>query len=221
MKHKSISKILLYVAAILLCTEVYSQEKEFKRFSVGISYSFKDRIKEMGVERPKVYPMELSFRYNLTDKHSLHLDVPFGWRNDEEWYKEDVLLYIREKRLYGIGLGYDYNIIDYKNLYLFAGGGLEYQRFKSRQTDIFKDVMIGAYTYSGENFWYNDYAIYPEIGFRYVWRFIGIEAKYRCYFSITSYDQNIWLGYDHPQYEESDHNGYINHSFRCGLFFIF
>ena len=57
-------------------------------------------------------------------------------------------------RLYGLGIGYDYSIVSYKNLDLFAGGGLEYRdfiidirRFKKESLSLFNviDSMIILY----------------------------------------------------------------------------
>ena len=132
------SKWFLSMAVLLLFATANAQEitkeKEPARFGIGIAYGFKDRVKEL------IHPIELTERYNLSEKHSFYVNVPLGcksWRDD--YASVDPVIrgyYTHKMRLYGLGIGYDYSIVSYKNLDLFAGGGLEYQRFYNRYQEV-------------------------------------------------------------------------------------
>ena len=54
-----------------------TKEKDLARFGIGISYGFKDRVKEL------IHPIELTVRYNLSEKHSFYVNVPLGWKVGE------------------------------------------------------------------------------------------------------------------------------------------
>ncbi|MRZ00193.1 hypothetical protein GKD51_21465, partial [Parabacteroides distasonis] len=145
-----------------------TKEKKPARFGIGIAYGFKDRVKEL------IHPIELTVRYNLSEKHSFYVNVPLGWKSWRDDYASvDPVIrgyYTHKMRLYGLGIGYDYSIVSYKNLDLFAGGGLEYQRFYFR----YQEVQEGEpYPFLRDRF--NDYSLYPKVGLRYTWRFVGVE----------------------------------------------
>ena len=173
------------------------------------------------LKHPVVHPVEFTLRYNLSPKHSIRMNIPLGWRNQRDnwggWSpaKEDYVEGYRKHkmRLYGLGFGYDYSIATYKNLDLIAGGGLEYQRFYILHQEVFEDTPFPF-----QRSRYNDYSLYPQVGLRYTWKFVGVELDYRCYFTLRE---------SRDFYEHSnlpiivDHDTHINHAFRCGLFFLF
>ena len=57
-----------------------TKEKEPARFGIGIAYGFKDRVKEL------IHPIELTVRYNLSEKHSFYVNVPLGWKSWRDDY---------------------------------------------------------------------------------------------------------------------------------------
>ena len=129
-----------------------TKEKEPARFGIGIAYGFKDRVKEL------IHPIELTVRYNLSEKHSFYVNVPLGWKSWRDDYASvDPVIrgyYTHKMRLYGLGIGYDYSIVSYKNLDLFAGGGwntrdfiIDIRRFKKESLSLFNviDSMIILY----------------------------------------------------------------------------
>ena len=201
--------------AFVIHAQDNSKAKEPAKFGVGIAYGFKDQVKQF------VHPVEFTLRYNLSPKHSIRMNIPLGWRNQRDnwggWFpaKEDYVEgYDKYKmRLYGLGFGYDYSIATYKNLDLIAGGGLEYQRFYILHQEVFEDTPFPF-----QRSRYNDYSLYPQVGLRYTWKFVGVELDYRCYFTLRE---------SRDFYEHSnlpvivDHDTHINHAFRCGLFFLF
>ena len=226
MKKRSIwqKKWLWPFAAFLsLAFVIHAQDnstaKEPAKFGVGIAYGFKDQVKQF------VHPVEFTLRYNLSPKHSIRMNVPLAWNNNHErdhyraWSpvtEDDYVVegYFKDKiRLFGLGFGYDYSIATYKNLDLIAGGGLEYQRFYILHQEVFEDTPFPF-----QRSRYNDYSLYPQVGLRYTWKFVGVELDYRCYFTLRE---------SRDFYEHSnlpiivDHDTHINHAFRCGLFFLF
>lgn len=212
-----------FAAFLSLAFVIHAQDnstaKEPAKFGVGIAYSFKDQMKQF--KHPVVHPVEFTLRYNLSPKHSIRINVPLGWRNQRDnwggWSpaKEDYVEGYRKHkmRLYGLGFGYDYSIATYKNLDLIAGGGLEYQRFYILHQEVFEDTPFPF-----QRSRYNDYSLYPQVGLRYTWKFVGVELDYRSYFTLRE---------SRDFYEHSnlpvivDHDTHINHAFRCGLFFLF
>ena len=112
------SKWFLSMAVLLLFATSNAQEitkeKEPARFGIGIAYGFKDRVKEL------IHPIELTVRYNLSEKHSFYVNVPLGWKSWRDDYASvDPVIrgyYTHKMRLYGLGIGYDYSIVSYKNL---------------------------------------------------------------------------------------------------------
>ena len=212
-----------FAAFLSLAFVIHAQDnstaKEPAKFGVGIAYGFKDQMKQF--KHPVVHPVEFTLRYNLSPKHSIRINVPLGWRNQRDnwgsWSpaKEDYVEGYRKHkmRLYGLGFGYDYSIATYKNLDLIAGGGLEYQRFYILHQEVFEDTPFPF-----QRSRYNDYSLYPQVGLRYTWKFVGVELDYRCYFTLRE---------SRDFYEHSnlpvivDHDTHINHAFRCGLFFLF
>ena len=212
-----------FAAFLSLAFVIHAQDnstaKEPAKFGVGIAYGFKDQMKQL--KHPVVHPVEFTLRYNFSPKHSIRMNVPLGWRNQRDnwggWSpaKEDYVEGYRKHkmRLYGLGFGYDYSIATYKNLDLIAGGGLEYQRFYILHQEVFEDTPFPF-----QRSRYNDYSLYPQVGLRYTWKFVGVELDYRCYFTLRE---------SRDFYEHSnlpiivDHDTHINHAFRCGLFFLF
>ena len=210
------SKWFLSMAVLLLFATANAQEitKEKKpdRFGIGIAYGFKDRVKEL------IHPIELTVRYNLSEKHSFYVNVPLGWKSWRDDYASvDPVIrgyYTHKMRLYGLGIGYDYSIVSYKNLDLLAGGGLEYQRFYNR----YQEVQEGEpFPFQRDRF--NDYSLYPKVGLRYTWRFVGVEFDYRCYFSVRGLDNYSEQFSELPR--EVDYDTHIDHAFRCGVYFLF
>lgn len=210
------SIIYILTGLLLVSTLVQAQEKTEKkeqaRFGIGLAYGFKDRVKEL------VHPIEFTIRYNLSKKHSFYMNVPLGWKSWRDDYRSvDPVIagyYSHKMRLYGLGVGYDYSIATYKNFDLFAGGGLEYQRFYYR----YQEVQEGEY-FPFQRDRFNDYSLYPKVGLRYTWRFVGVEFNYRCYFSVRGLDNYSELFSYIPR--EVDYDTHIDHSFRCGVYFLF
>ena len=207
------TRFLLIIGMCLLSffstvnAEEVVKEKEPHRFGVGISYDFKNRI------RREMHPIEFTIRYKLPERHTFYLNVPLGWRKWKDSYT--VAGYDTHKmRLYGLGIGYDYTIAGCKHLELFAGGGLEYQRLNHRNQTISHEE-----TKSVERSKFNDYAIYPKVGLRYTWRFVGAELDYRFYISERAmegdyYGRNTFHGM-------SGYGAHSHHSFHCGVYFLF
>ena len=206
--------------AFVIHAQDNSKAKEPAKFGVGIAYGFKDQVKQF------VHPVEFTLRYNLSPKHSIRINVPLAWNNNHErdhyraWSpvtEDDYVVegYFKDKiRLFGLGFGYDYSIATYKNLDLIAGGGLEYQRFYH----FFRRVEEGI-PFPFLRCRYNDYSLYPQVGLRYAWKFVGVELDYRCYFTLRGerwdYEQYSYL------HNPMNYDTHINHAFRCGLFFLF
>ena len=212
-----------FAAFLSLAFVIHAQDsstaKEPAKFGVGIAYSFKDQMKQL--KHPVVHPVEFTLRYNLSPKHSIRINVPLGCRNQRDnwggWSpaKEDYVEGYRKHkmRLYGLGIGYDYSIATYKNLDLIAGGGLEYQRFYILHQEVIEDTPSPF-----QRRRYNDYSLYPQVGLRYTWKFVGVELDYRCYFTLSETRDF----YEHSNLPVIvDHDTHINHAFRCGLFFLF
>ena len=191
------------------------KEKMPYRFGVGISYDFKNRI------RRAMHPIEFTIRYKLPERHTFYLNVPLGWK---KWKDDYSFPATYKMKLYGLGIGYDYSIARCEHLELFAGGGFEYQRlnYRYKEEDEEYDIFVPPGPIRLFNSFgsakFNDFAIYPKVGLRYTYRFVGIEFDYRYYVSkrgMHEYYSGGLFSY------EFVHDTRLSPAFHCGVYFLF
>ena len=86
MKRTKLFLSILVCFLLLFATsnaQEITKEKEPARFGIGIAYGFKDRVKEL------IHPIELTVRYNLSEKHSFYVNVPLGWKSWRDDYASE------------------------------------------------------------------------------------------------------------------------------------
>ena len=128
-------KLKLTLFFIFLVSLMYAQDYYYNdqpMLGLGVGYNF------ISIVDNDVRPIELSFRYRINNEHMLQLYLPFMQQDD--LYKSkghpDMELIATsldtEKRVYGIGLDYDYALQSYMSLDFVVGLRVEYQLYNYR-----------------------------------------------------------------------------------------
>jgi hypothetical protein len=165
--------LLTFVSMGVFAQESTRQWSENGRFGIGVGYNFRNVPRSAKAMRP----MEFSLKYSINNKHSIYANIPLYIKDKhdmlynaikEEWVKSEI-----PQRLYGGGLGYNYNIIRKNNFSEFIGLGFDY--FHSKEQ---KKWWEGESTDSQ-----NIYAISPQFGAEYRFDHFKVELKYEYHLS--------------------------------------
>lgn len=155
-------------------------------FGVGVGYNF------ISIVGDDVRPVELSFRYRINRNNLLQLYVPFLRQDDSfksKGHSEMKLVNTSldtKKRLYGIGLDYDYALKSFSSLDFVIGLRAEYQLYKYR-TNLTNKYMTGSSQSSNDfnatdltyrNKETSNYVVSPNAGFRLRLNRFSIDAKF-------------------------------------------
>jgi len=182
-----------------------------KCFSIGLGYNTTNiptvgyNLIDLPGMRNAMKPFEITMKYSINEKHSLYATIPlyfhkhknggfdstFVVRQRIEGETEWITTYMHtgnptglKQRLYGIGLGYNYSFIRYRNLNGFCGVGFNYFHAKERhhlnQPVAYTEEEIKKMVYQTTTF--NDYALSPQAGLDYRYKKFEVEIKYNCYF---------------------------------------
>lgn len=159
-------------------------------FGVGVGYNF------VSIVAKDVRPVELSFRYQIDRNNLLQLFVPI-LKQDDVFKSRDIIdmelvnsSLDMKKRLYGIGIDYDYALHTFASLDFVVGLRMEYQLYKYRThltNRLPNEEAEGIYR--STEITYRDtksshYLINPNAGLRLHLHNFSIDAK--CMFSLQS-----------------------------------
>lgn len=176
--------LLLLIASVAHAQ--YDYYYDGPMFGVGAGYNFASVVGD------DVRPFEISLRYRINNDNLLQLFVPFLWQNDaykSQNHPEMELIDISldtKKRLYGIGVDYDYALQRYSSLDFVIGLRAEYQRYEylsnlannHRLGDTQLDDGLYPVDLRYRNKKTNNYIISPNIGMRFnLYRF-SVDAKF-------------------------------------------
>jgi len=160
-----------------------NQPSDLKKIGVGIGYSFHSVIGD------SVRPLELSMRYRVNDKHTLQLYAPVGVNKKTT---EDAIVNTQKKKLFGIGLGYDYTVYNHSFLGFLIGFNACYQWYESRRDwhSIYnRDLDDESFVETESIYYYWDKAkgmiLSPNVGLRFsINRRVMIEPRINILVSI-------------------------------------
>ena len=177
---------LLFILIASFVHAQYDYPYNESMFGLGVGYNFHSIVGD------DVRPIELSFRYRINDDHMLQLYAPilrqddlFKSKGHAEMELVDTSL-DSKKRLYGIGVDYDYVLQSFFFLDVVIGLRAEYQFYKYRTT------LTNSYrwvkTQSGGGFNSVDitfrdrqsrnYVVSPNAGLRMRFNRFSIDAKF-------------------------------------------
>lgn len=170
---KKLTFLLCFFISFMGYAQTEQPSKQHK-FGVGLGYNFNSVIGD------SIRPVELSLRYRVNDKHTLHLYAPLSFKKTSIHNADDT----RKQTLYGIGIGYDYTFYTYSHLDFFAGLSADYQWYQNRW-DFHRtyDIYEGAeFQYKKEDiYFYWDKArgvtLAPHLGFRFSTHKVGTELN--------------------------------------------
>ena len=155
-------------------------------FGLGVGYNF---VSMVGND---VRPVEVSFRYRINSNNMLQLYVPFLHQNDDftsQGHPDIELVNTSldsKKRLYGIGLDYDYVLQTFSALDFVIGLRAEYQLYKytTNLTNNYMKATEGltnTYNATDMTSMYKktrNYIISPNVGMRLYFNKFAIDAKF-------------------------------------------
>lgn len=241
--------MLLFIAMLFISLfPAYAQGQDgedtsFKKFGVGIGYGYRSLMmildnKPMNDLCTNLHPMELSFQYRPDQRQIFYATIP--WMLDtrskiHNGYHDYIVTehpnpcpYDNQKTyIYGLDIGYNYIVIDYKKFLFFAGIGIGFQRYKCEsihdtlfeenfplfeRDKLVSDIKTDAYS------------ILPQAGIRYEWKRIGLELKYRFYITKKKYHFMADYYWQHPTPLQSDYstdNTVCKHGISGSVFYYF
>ncbi|NLC49991.1 MAG: hypothetical protein GX762_06450 [Bacteroidales bacterium] len=155
-------------------------------FGLGIGYNF------VSIVGNDVRPVEISFRYRINSNNMLQLYVPFLHQNDDFTSQShpDIELVNTsldsKKRLYGVGLDYDYALHTFSALDFVIGLRAEYQLYKytTNLTNNYTQSTTGitnsfdATDLTSLNKKTRNYVISPNVGMRLYFNKFAIDTKF-------------------------------------------
>ena len=130
MKTKLTFLFLVLVSLANAQSDDYYYTVDQPMFGIGVGYNF------VSIVGNDVRPVEVSFRYRINNNNMLQLYVPFLHQNDDftsQGHPDIELIDTSldsKKRLYGVGLDYDYALQTFSALDFVVGLRAEYQLYK-------------------------------------------------------------------------------------------
>lgn len=162
-----------------------NQPSDLKKIGIGIGYNFNSVMSD------SIRPVELSLHYRINDKHALKIYTPIGVSKRTI---DDSIENTHKKKLFGVGLGYDYTLYNYSFFDLLIGLDTSYQWYQSRRDwhSIYnRDLDDGSFVETESIYYYWDKAkgmiISPNVGVRFsVNRRVMIEPRINVQVSILN-----------------------------------
>ena len=180
MKSK-LTPLFIFIFFAFIAHAQYDSYYDGSMVGVGIGYNF------LSVVGDDVRPVEVSFRYRINNDHSLQLFVPFLMQDDSfesKGHPEMELINTSldsKKRLYGIGLDYDYALQSFSQLDFVIGLRAEYQYYQY-ETDLTNTYAsgngLGAAEITFRNKKSNNYIVSPNAGMRLNFYKFSVDAKF-------------------------------------------
>lgn len=180
---------LLFICIVSLAQAQYDDyyyTVDQPMIGLGVGYNF---VSMVGND---VRPVEVSFRYRINSKNMLQLYVPFLHQNDDytsQGHPDIELVNTSldsKKRLYGVGLDYDYALQSFSALDFVIGLRAEYQLYKytTSLTNNYMKTSAGvsnsfdATDLTSLNKKTSNYIISPNAGMRLYLNKFAIDAKF-------------------------------------------
>lgn len=183
-------KIRVTLLFIFLASIVHAQYDYYyatqPTFGLGVGYNLTSVLGD------DVRPLEISFRYRINNNNMIQLLVPFVRQNDayaSQGHADMELIdtsLSTEKRLFGIGLDYDYVMRSFMKLDFVVGMRAEYQFYKYK-TNLTNNYLFTGTTWgggiSGTDLRYSNkstrnFIISPNAGLRLSLGNFDIDAKF-------------------------------------------
>lgn len=185
MKSK-LTLLFIFVTSFLYAQYDYYYYDDVPMFGLGVGYTFKSIVDD------DVRPFEVSFRYRINSEHMLQLYLPFMQQDDLYKSKGHPDMELIEtsldtkKRLYGIGVDYDYALQSYMSLDFVIGLRMEYQLYKYRtnlinnytESDLKLNESFDATDLIYRNKKTSNFIVSPNVGFRLRLNRFFIDAKF-------------------------------------------
>lgn len=138
--------LLLVILPVLGFAQT-NQSSDLKKIGIGIGYSFNSVMSD------SIRPIELSLRYRINDRHTLQLYAPVAMNKRTI---DDAIINTHKKKLFGVGLGYDYTLYNCSFLDLLIGVNAGYQWYESRRDwhSIYNSILDDGSYVEKESFYY-------------------------------------------------------------------
>lgn len=181
--------LFIFIAALSHAQYDYDYDYDYYEdqpmFGLGIGYNL------MSMVGDDVRPIEVSFRYRINSKNMLQLYMPFMRQNDDFHSKGHPDMELidtsidSKKRLYGVGLDYDYALHSFSSLDFVIGMRVEYQLYKYRTSltnNIKGGTKVGEKNNTSELIYRNkkthNYIFSPNAGLRFKLNRFAVDAKF-------------------------------------------
>lgn len=159
------------VFLLLLIIPVIGYTQEFRKWGVGVGY------RTTSIVGDSVRPFEISFRYRISDKHTVQVYAPLWLKkykhnnqlNKPDFMKQehyDIFNHTWTHSLWGVGVGYDYSFYSYSYFNFFAGVSADFQEYKYKEDYHNIDYKLAHAVYNRPTV-YEDY--YKEEVITYYW----------------------------------------------------
>lgn len=198
MKTKLTLLFIFIISLIHAQNDDYYYTIDQPMFGLGIGYNF------VSIVGNDVRPFEVSFRYRINNNNMLQLYVPFLHQNDDftsQGHPDIELIDTSldsKKRLYGVGLDYDYALQTFSALDFVVGLRAEYQLYKytTLLTNNYSKTNAGtaesfdATDLTSLNKKTRNYIVSPNVGMRLYLNKFAIDAKFLLSMISTRGDVN-------------------------------
>ena len=172
---------LLFLLIAFIANAQYDYYNNQTQLGVGIGSNL------VSVVGDDVKPTEISMRFRINRKHILQLYMPYLKQNDTFKSKGDPEMGLiktslnTKKRLYGIGLDYDYALHSFSSLDFVVGLRAELQLYQYR-TRLTNTKFSSGSNYSDIEFTYHNketrnHIVSPSAGLRLNLNRFSIDAK--------------------------------------------
>ena len=174
---------LLFLLVTLIANAQYDYYyHDEPMFGLGVGYNL------MSVVGDDVQPLEFSVRFKINKKNLLQLYIPFLRQSDSFKSKDNPTMELMKtslhtkKRVYGVGLDYDYALHSYQSLDFVIGLRAEFNLYKLR-TQLTNTSPLSASNYKTIEHTYrnkenSNYLITPNAGLRLNFNKFAVDAKF-------------------------------------------
>lgn len=174
---------LLFLLITLIANAQYDYYYDDEpKFGLGVGYNF------MSILGDDVQPLEFSARFKINNRNLLQIYIPFLKKSDSFKSKDNPAMELMKtslhtkKRVYGVGIDYDYAVRSYQSLDFVLGIRGEFNLYKFR-TELTNSNLSSSSSYRTiENTYLEkeitNYLISPNAGLRLNFNKISIDAKF-------------------------------------------
>ena len=166
---KKLVFFLLLLLPVAATSKNFNNDVPKHRVGISAGYNFKNILGDT------LRPFEISLKYQFKGRHTFHFSVPFYYSIYRTDYigapDQHGLQYTdrNKRRMYGLGVGYDYTIPVYKFISGFFGGEFEYSRmYVTYVGDIYVEGEMNSMWNS--EVLHKTYSIIPYMGIRFSYK---------------------------------------------------